>query len=318
MRTIAVLLFAALVGQAVCGLTASQHFGNFIATHNKKYTVAERAHRFDIFKKNLEIIAQLNAQSNLTEYGVNHFSDLTSEEFARLYLSKVHESPRDLETLDVAKLRDVLPDTWDWREHGAITVVKDQAQCGSCWAFSAAANMESVWFLAGHPLVSFAPQQLVDCDSTSDGCNGGLPLYADKYTINAGGIMLWEDYPYTAVDGKCAFNRTKAVGKFSSSKQLPKNDADLQTWMYKNGAASIGVYADTTWQHYKSGILPKPSSCLRFNHAVTVVGWGIDNDTNTPYWIVKNSWAEDWGEKGYIRLHRGDDCVSKDATTIVA
>jgi C1A family cysteine protease len=318
MRTF--LLVSLFLAGVLCSMSETEQFSSFSAKFGRKYATAqEKANRFEIFKDNLKIIEDLNERNPGASFGITKFADLTSEEFTQQYLTGYKGRS---EKLDEVKVNPVtaIPDAFDWREKGAVTEVKDQSQCGSCWAFSTAANMESTWFLGGNKLVSFSPQQLVDCDTTDQGCNGGLPLNADKYVVKAGGIMTWADYPYysqNGTSGACKFSKAKVVGKFSSEKSLPTKDTDLQTWMLTGGTPSIAVHADTTWQHYTGGVLPKPSFCLAFNHAVLMVGWGVDSASQTPYWIVKNSWGAAWGEKGYIRVTRGTNCYGKESSTAI-
>jgi len=188
--------------------------------------------------------------------------------------------------------------------------VKDQKQCGSCWAFSTTGNVEGQWFLAGNKLVALSEQQLIACDKGNGdhGCMGGLPSTAYGYIQKAGGLDTEADYPLTSTlpisFAKCKFDKSKAVAAISSSIAIDSTESQMLAWLTKNGPISIGVNAaGSTWQTYKSGIV---SNCKvsQPDHGVLIVGYGTGPK---PYWIVKNSWNTKWGEDGYIRLAYGSN-----------
>ena len=318
MHTFTVFLF---VVAATCVLTPAQQFNNFVVKHKKQYASAEeRANRFEVFKNNLKRIEQYNAAKDGATYGITKFADLTEEEF----LHKFTTAPRGARhfgmhaTARAAAHGASFPASFDWRDHGAVTPVKDQGQCGSCWAFSSIQNAEGVWAAAGNSLQKFAPQQLVDCVSkekyNSDGCNGGFAVQGSSYIVDTGGIELEEDYPYEGEQKTCRFNSHRVAARFTTTTDIPNDDDTLAAYMYEHGPASIGVRASNKWQLYTGGILPN-EVCYFFNHDVLAVGWGEENGQK--YWIVKNSWTSSWGENGYIRVTRGDNCISKDAHSIV-
>jgi len=194
----------------------------------------------------------------------------------------------------------------DWRNKGAVTPVKNQGQCGSCWTFSATGNMEGQWFLSGHTLVSLSEEELVQCATNGNyGCQGGWMDNAFDWVAQNGGIASEAQYPYTSgngVTGNCNEALTKdKVAHFSGHQDLPNNEAQMAAWLATNGPIAIAVDA-LTWQTYSSGIM---SNCFgtQLDHGVLIVG--VDTMNNPPYWIVKNSWASSWGENGYIRLEYG-------------
>jgi len=197
----------------------------------------------------------------------------------------------------------------DWRTKGAVTPIKNQGNCGSCWSFSATGNMEGQWMLAGNTLVGLSEEELVQCSSSTgnEGCNGGLMDWAFEWVTSNGGIDSESDYPYTSgggTTGTCANSKLgNKVAKFSGHTDMPKNENSMATWVYTNGPLAIGVDA-LTWSSYTGGIV-KNCPAGQLDHGVLIVGF---NDANSPpYWIVKNSWGTSWGENGYIRLEKGTD-----------
>jgi cathepsin F len=239
-------------------------------------------------------------------YGITKFSDLTAQEFKAMYRNMDASLARvPFKKAEIPK--DAAPESFDWRPKGAVTGVKDQKQCGSCWAFSTTGNVEGQWFLKKGALISLSEQQFVDCDHNGDeGCNGGLPSNAYEYAIKAGGIEKESDYPYTARDGTCKFDKSKVVVTLSSFVTISSDEAEMATWNAANGPISIGINAGPM-QYYTGGIShPKRRTCnpADLDHGVLIVGYGSEN--NTPYWIIKNSWGKSWGEDGYYRIYRGD------------
>ena len=206
------------------------------------------------------------------------------------------------------------PSSWDWREHGRVCSVKDQGSCGSCWAFSTMANLEGLYAAKKGECKHFSEQQLVDCDNTDSGCNGGLMEYAFTYLKKIGCINLEEDYPYTGRKGTCKTNYDKCIDmtvtgykKLGSSYSTwsPVDEGEVKEFLYETGPLAIALNADPL-QNYVSGILDKTSAqcpTSGINHAVLLVGYGT---AETDYWIVKNSWGKNWGESGYFRIRRGN------------
>merc|ERR1719168_57146 len=202
--------------------------------------------------------------------------------------------------------------TVDWRQKGYVTEVKNQAHCGSCWAFSATGSMEGAHFKATGKLVSLSEQNLVDCSRKEHnmGCLGGLMDNAFKYVIANHGIDTEASYPYNATTGKtCKYNSTDVGATISSFKDIPRNsEMDLQKASATVGPISVGIDAHLpTFHFYKSGVYHDPKcSSVHLDHGVLVVGYGTEqsNGKGKDYWLVKNSWGETWGEKGYIKMAR--------------
>lgn len=291
-------------------------FSEFKRKFDRNYPAEEEKKRFFIFVENLKKADLLQAANPFATFGVNSFADMGAEEFKVLYHNaekgyKALASLHDTKTVvDVSEEKmKITPTFFDWRQKGAVTAVKDQGQCGSCWAFSTTGNIEGQWFLAGHALVSLSEQELVSCDTKDLGCNGGEPHEAVKWLNNHkdGYIVTESSYPYVSGNGTappCEKLKDKQIGaRIVDHVKIPKHEGQMATWLAENGPISVGVDA-TSWQTYTGGIM---TNCVsqQVDHAVLIVGY---NDTNSPpFWIIKNSWATTWGEEGYIRVEKGTD-----------
>jgi len=296
-------------------------FEQWMGHHNKTYSsVQETLRRKQIFNKNLLRIDQMNEQNPKTKFGVNKFADLSPEEFKDLYLAKKTMTVDP--TLPKARLYSqqelgALPTSWDWRTKGAVTSVKNQGQCGSCWTFSTTGNVEGQWFLAGNKLVSLSEQNLVDCDhdcvtidgqqSCDSGCEGGLMTTAFGYIIKNGGIDTEQSYPYQGFDSTCAFSKANVGARISNFTTISSDETQMAMYVYQHGPASVAVDAGGVWQFYMGGVLYAPCG-TSLDHGVLVVGFGVETDIfdqTMPYWTVKNSWGADWGDSGFIYIERG-------------
>ena len=266
-------------------------------------TPSEESYRKSVFKNSLITIFKLN-QMNEAQYGLGPFSDLTPEEFSATKLGLKVPSSQSFQNEQQNKQNfEAIPSSWDWRTKGVVTPVKDQARCGSCWAFSTTGNLEGLYALNHQSqLLSFSEQNLVDCSFPygNDGCDGGLPTQAISYVITSG-IQLESDYPYVAVNMMCQPTYEAFTWKeVKSQVTIPKNDNDGLLAAAALGPVSVGIDA-TNLQYYKGGIIGDKCG-KNLDHAVLVVGWGTDSGTD--YWIVKNSWGDKWGEQGYFRIKR--------------
>lgn len=279
----------------------SVQFIKFMKDYNKEYEETELENRFIIFKNNLQKINDHNDQEHSWKMSINSFADLTPDEFKRIKTPNSFKNSKSLRT-SIVTYDNALPDSWDWTEKGAVSEVKNQGQCGSCWSFSTTGSVEGAYFLSTGNLVSFSEQQLVDCSSDygNQGCNGGLMDDGFKY-IQEKGICKEKEYSYTASDGTC--KKCSIVTKIDSFIDVEANsEKALQQAVYKQ-PVSVAIEADqTSFQFYSSGVLT--SSCgTNLDHGVLLVGWGELNGKK--YWKVKNSWGSSWGKNGYILLERG-------------
>lgn len=271
--------------------------------HNKAYSNEETLYRFNIFKNNLDYIQKFNAESRGVSLAMNQFGDLSHAEFKALYLSTPMESKIQAKTY--VNSGNALPDAVDWRDKNAVTPVKDQGQCGSCWAFSSVAGIEGAWAIAKKNLVSLSESQLVDCSTSygNEGCNGGLMTQAFLYVIDNKGIDTEACYPYTPKDGKCKYD-PKCIGATISGMYniTEGSETDLADAVANKGPVSIAIDAShMSFQFYSKGVYDeKACSAGSLDHGVTAVGYGKDAASGKAYWIVKNSWGATWGLKGYI------------------
>jgi cathepsin L len=283
-------------------------FDSWSQTYNKSYlNSSEYLYRQNIYLSNLVKISKHNSENHTWTMGVNQFADLTSDEFKQQYSGCYHSRPAfdSLESLwDIDEA--ALPTSVNWTEVGAVTPVKDQGQCGSCWAFSTIGSTESAWFLSKNESVVLSEQQLVDCSDAegNQGCNGGLMDYGFQYIIDNKGVTTESNYPYTAKDGTCNKQKTEDVSaSLISFKDVITNSETALMNAIVHQPISVAVEADQdSFQFYKSGVMTAKCG-TNLDHGVLAVGYGTLN--NEDYWIVKNSWGADWGLQGYILLGRG-------------
>jgi cathepsin F len=316
-KLLAFVFFLALASASLQG--DMQSFLNFLTNYGKSYSDAEFGHRFQVFRDNLVLAANYQARENGTaRYGVTKFMDLTPDEFRANYLmpKELHKNRPPKDPKKVMKpLKEIdLPDSFDWREHGAISAVKDQGQCGSCWAFSATETIESYAYQATKKLPILSPQQIVDCDKDSYGCNGGWTEHAFNYVIRAGGQDTEASYPYTARDGTCRFNPSHVAAKVKSWSYVTQRDDEnaMQQSLYQTGPASVCVDA-SSWQFYNGGVV---KSCgKQVDHCVQLTGYSTQSGVKA--WNVRNSWGTGWGVQGYIYLARGGNTCAIGSDVIV-
>jgi len=299
---------------------------DFMKKYNKIYKSSEEyTYRLSVFKENLGKAAELNVINPSARFGVTKFSDLTTEEFQQFYLMKnfVRSTPemKNERKMDI-NYGFELPTDFDWSSKGAVTPVKNQGQCGSCWAFSATEAIESQWNLSGNPLPVLGPQQIVDCDigNGDEGCDGGDTPTAYEYVIKAGGMETESDYPYTAEDGTCAFKSKEVVARIVNYTYVTvdKNETQMQYGLYAVGPLSVCVDA-ASWQFYVFGVIGDVCGD-DLDHCVMVTGFSdYEDDVWGTYqvWNVRNSWGADWGMEGYLYVERGGDyCGIADEVTI--
>jgi cysteine peptidase B len=310
MRALTVCALATLL---VASAAASPHylrdFEAFKLKFNKKYASGEEeARRFKNFVVNVKKSKEQQARNPHAVFGVNQFSDLSAQEF-KVYHNAQHvyaaARKQRLPTMhfSAAQRAAATGKTQDWRPKGAVTPVKNQGQCGSCWSFSTTGGIEGQWFLAGNTLTSVSEQELVSCDTIDSGCNGGLMDNAFTWLLQTqnGSIVTEASYPYVSGDGivpACSLSGKQFGAQISSYNNVQLGD--MTAFVYANGPLSIAVYAEP-WQSYVSGILTN-CPAEQIDHGVLIVGY--DENNSPPYWIIKNSWGASWGESGYIRVEK--------------
>jgi len=297
-------IVAAASAATMMNLNLEHSFTGFKTTFARQYkSAAEETTRMAIFNKNVEYITKHNARVGVTyKLGVNQFADLTNAEYQAIYLRPFNLT-RKMNAVQQAP--NANPSSVDWRAKGKVTPIKDQGQCGSCWAFSTVAGVEGALVTAGKALVSLSEQNLVDCSQKqgNQGCNGGLMDDGFQYIIDNKGIDTEASYPYTARDGNCKFKAANVGATISKFTDVTAgSEAALETASATVGPLSVAIDAShNSFQLYHSGIYNEPQcSSKNLDHGVTAVGY--DNTGNVHYWIVKNSWGTSWGEKGYIQM----------------
>jgi cathepsin F len=286
---------------AVSALTDQEQWAAFKAQYKKQYAMGAEEQRFTIFQANLRRAEEYQRQSPLATFGVTQFSDLEPSEFRRLYTglnATAYKSwHRSLPHAHFPS-RQVGADV-DWR--AKINPVKDQGQCGSCWAFSAVEAIEACYIIKTGKKIIGSPQQVVDCDKSDSGCNGGNPREAIGW-IGQTGLCSEADYSYTAKTGTCKSCTAAIPAKECTSSAISTNETLISVAL-ESHPLSIGVDA-TPLQTYKSGII-SGSTCSHssLDHAILLVGQvgGV--------WVIQNSWGTSWGEGGYYRAAMGANCL---------
>jgi len=331
------VILSALLGLAAASY-ADLQFAAFREHHGKHYaTRAEVNLRMEVFHANLAKIEEHNKSGAGWTMAVNQFSDLTEAEFESLHMGGYKRLPQSGAAAPSfqAKPRGELPDSVDWREKGAVSEVKNQGSCGSCWAFCTTEQIESYAAIETGALPNLSSQQVTACTPNpltcggTGGCYGSIPQLGYTY-IQLFGHVTEEDYPYTSGSttetGDCMYdftNTAPVVGITGYNTLAPNDQEAVMTHLAEVGPLGVAVYA-SGWGGYGGGVY---SGCaydsnIALNHAVQLVGYGSDA-TDGDFWIVRNSWGAGWGEGGYIRLARdaaaqcGTDSTPMDGTACV-
>ncbi|XP_030250972.1 cathepsin L1-like [Sparus aurata] len=287
-------------------------------THKKTYqNEVEEVSRRELWEENLMLITKHNLEASMGihtyELGMNHMGDLTPEEILQSYAT--FTPPTDIQRAPTpfdGTSSPTVPKTIDWRKKGYVTEVKNQGDCGSCWAFSAVGALEGQLFKKTGKLVDLSPQNLVDCSFKYGnlGCKGGWMHKAFQYVIYNQGIDSDASYPYLGKESKCSYDSRYHAANCSGYILLPQgNEKALKQALGTIGPISVAVDASRPkFEFYKSGVYNDPCCTKNVTHAVLAVGYGTLKRKD--YWLVKNSWGTDWGDQGYIRMARNknDQC----------
>jgi len=273
-------------------------FVNFVQQFEKQYSPEQFFSKYKAFKYWTDRVREHNAGNHTWTMGVNEFSDMMPDEFAATMLTGyTADEATPFEEIDEVSIAVPNADV-DWRAKGAVTPVKNQGSCGSCWAFSTVGTVEGfVVVKKSQQLVSLSPQQLLDCDKTDHACNGGLPTNAVAWVAKNGGLCSDQEYPYAGRAGTCK-TTCKKIAQVAGV-QRGKGEAQLESGL-ASMPVSIAVDASGGFQSYKSGVFSGPCG-TSLNHAILAVG----SVSSPAYFIVKNSWGTSWGSQGYIHMAKG-------------
>lgn len=281
----------------------------WMAFHERIYeNDVEKTRRFKIFNENVQLIEELNNMNRGFTLGVNAFADLTNEEFraSRTGYKRQPMSKPKSQSFRYENVTEV-SSSIDWRTRGAVTPIKDQGECGCCWAFSTVAATEGLNYLKEGKLLSLSEQQLVDCDTNNEGCEGGLMDTAFDFIYRRGGLTTESNYPYTATDGTCNTEQAALqAASISGYEDVPVDDEAALLKAVTHQPVSVGVDGGGfDFQFYSGGVFDGECG-TDLDHAVAVIGYGSAGE-GEEYWLVKNSWGTMWGENGYMRIKRGAD-----------
>ena len=285
-----------------------KQYERYLQDYNKNYSSSTDywSHYYN-FASNLERIDKHNLGNHTWRMGLNNFTDMSFTDFSRMYLGA--RPPKSSPSYSVFKYNPMgtLPDAVDWRANGLVTNVKDQGQCGSCWAFSAVGSIEGAHAKKTGNLVSLSEQNLVDCAQQfgCDGCEGGWMNAAMEYVHYNGGLDDEQDYPYNAEDGTCHYAKNESAASVKSVINITQgDDSALLHAVATIGPISVAIDAESDFQMYSSGIYTS-TECdpQSLDHGVLVVGYGV-TPLGKKYYMIKNSWGGDWGMNGYIYWDR--------------
>ncbi|KAL3571189.1 hypothetical protein D5086_028438 [Populus alba] len=320
------LLFVALYLALVLGFTESFDFHEkdleseeslwdlyekWRSHHTVSTSLDEKRKRFNVFRANVLHVHNTNKMDRPYKLKLNKFADMTNHEFRTAYASskvKHHTMFRGAPLGNGSFMYgniDKVPASIDWRKKGAVTPVKDQGKCGSCWAFSTIVAVEGINFIKTNKLISLSEQELVDCNTEENhGCNGGLMDYAFEFITKQKGITTEANYPYRSQDGHCdAKKANQPAVSIDGYEDVPHDNENALLKAVANQPVSVAIDAGgSDFQFYSEGVFT--GECGKeLDHGVAIVGYGTTVDV-TKYWIVRNSWGSEWGEKGYIRMQR--------------
>ena len=323
-----------------------QEFIDYTKKYNKEYkTKEEFYHRYNIWKENYKKIQSSNQTPKIpktshfsidgrnsfpisynkpsSKFSLNKFADLSREEFASKYLTFNAQQIKNLPTVTSKEL-DLKgvnpPENFDWEyDRGIKTKIKAQKDCGACYAFAAVGVIESQYLIKYGENISFSEQQIIDCDYSNDHCDGGNMKKAFTY-LQSDGLMKEDDYPFKNKAGECKYDENKSLTKIKQFSFVPKDEEEMKKALYKYGPLAgaingimIAFYEKGIYDPIIDEICPKS-----VNHAILIVGYGVDKESGQRFWRIKNDWGTDWGEGGYFKLLRGRGTCGINKYTLIA
>jgi len=319
----ALVVILCLVLIATASSCSKDDFESFKAKFARTYyDDAEEARRYENFCNTIKKNEGLKEKFPTAEWGITQFADWTEEEFKGILTAKPADKTKPHNNTCPQTINGGnAPSSYNWLNYqtNVVTPVYNQAQCGSCWAFSATEQIESMWALAGNSLTQLSMQQITSCDPYSDGCGGGNTDNAYTYVMQAGGIESYSAYPYVDQAGittPCQFNKAYIVADISGwgwTSTTPAGEAGMVQALYANGPVSVCVDA-SNWSSYTGGLYPASACGTAIDHCVEAEGY----DLGSGYWWIRNSWGTSWGVNGYMYLQYGANAcgVAQEATQV--
>jgi len=304
MLKVVLISLALFLGVALASFSEKEYQDAFVSwmhEHERTYAAHEFFLRFNAFRENMDYVHAWNSKGSSTVLGLNSLADISNAEYQAIYLG----THIDVSATYTPVFEDVsvVEATVDWRTSGAVTAIKDQGQCGSCWSFSATGAIEGIQHIKAGKLVSVSEQNLMDCSTAygNQGCNGGLMTSAFKYVQANKGIDTETSYPYTAKAGTCHYSSANLGATIAGYKTIASGSESALTTAIAQQPISVAIDAShNSFQLYKSGIYYEAAcSSSRLDHGVLAIGYDTD------YFLVKNSWGTSWGIAGYIQMARG-------------
>ena len=276
----------------ISNYTTNKDYMNYLDTYNKSYSLEN----YNLFVENKNYIDQFNSNPHSFQLDINHLVDekmmFMSNFKQKTSCHNCYTSQKDIE----------VPESIDWRKTSKVTDVKDQGQCGGCWAFSTTGAVEGITAITDNTLVNASEQELIDCSTQNNGCDGGIMDKGFEYVIN-NGLCSEDSYPYKARDGMCHKFLCKQVASIDDFRDVQPNNENLLKYAVASQPVSVSIQANlSSFRFYKKGVYQDENCGTDLDHGVLVVGYG--EEMGLPYWLVKNSWSTKWGDNGYIKILR--------------